>query len=64
MSSPSWLRTYGLRLIFAVAFTLMMLTIFEQGRVIKAQQMLIRQFYPDSVELSVRKAQETAHAHR
>ena len=35
---------------------MMMLTIFEQGRIIQAQQTLIRQLYPDSLELSSAKA--------
>ncbi len=47
-----WLRTRGLRLIFFFAYAMMMLTIFEQGRIIHAQQMLIRQLYQNSVELA------------
>ena len=48
----AWLRTRGLRLIFFFAYAMMVLTILEQGRIIQAQQMLIRQLYPDSVELA------------
>jgi len=48
----TWLRTRGLRLIFFFAYALLALTILEQGRVIQAQRMLIRQLYPDSVELT------------
>ena len=48
----AWLRTRGLRLIFFFAYAMLMLTIFEQGRIIQAQQMLIRQLYPDSVALT------------
>ena len=47
-----WLRTRGLRLIFFFAYAMMMLTIFEQGRIIHTQQILIRQLYQNSVELS------------
>jgi len=48
----AWLRTRGLRLIFFFAYVMLMLTILEQGRIIQAQQTLIRQLYPDSVELT------------
>ena len=48
----AWLRTRGLRLIFFFAYAMLVLTILEQGRIIGAQQMLIRQLYPDSVELT------------
>ena len=48
----AWLRTHGLRLIFFFAYAMLVLTIFEQGRITQAQQMLIRQLYPDSVELT------------
>jgi hypothetical protein len=48
----AWLRTRGLRLIFFFAYAMLMLTILEQGRIIQAQRMLIRQLYPDSVELT------------
>lgn len=48
----AWLRTRGLQLIFLFAYVMLMLTILEQGRIIQAQQMLIRQLYPDSVELT------------
>ena len=48
----AWLRTRGLRLIFFFVYGLLVLTILEQGRIIQAQQMLIRQLYPDSVELT------------
>ena len=48
----AWLRTRGLRLIFFFAYVMLMLTIVEQGRIIQAQQTLIRQLYPDSVELT------------
>jgi len=48
----AWLRTRGLRLIFFFAYAMLMLTILEQGRIIQAQQTLIRQLYPDSVELT------------
>ena len=58
-----WLRTRGLRLIFFFAYAMMMLTILEQGRIIHAQQMLIRQLYPDSVELTSAKARQSQ-AHR
>jgi hypothetical protein len=51
-----WLRSYGLRLIFFFAYAMMMLLIVEQGRVIEAQRMLIRQLYPDSVQLSSLRA--------
>ncbi len=37
---------------------MMILTIFEQGRIIRAQQMLIRQLFPDSVELTAAKARQ------
>ena len=59
-----WLRTRGLRVIFFFAYTMLMLMIFEQGRVIQAQQKLIRRLYPDSVELTYAKArlsQQQAH---
>ncbi|HYN14722.1 MAG TPA: hypothetical protein VES66_02915 [Terriglobales bacterium] len=59
----SWLRTRGLRLIFFFAYAMMMLMIFEQGRIIQAQQMLIRQLYPDSVELTSAKARLNQQAH-
>ena len=48
----AWLRTRGLRLIFFFAYAMLALTILEQGRIIQAQQKLIRQLYPDSVEWS------------
>ena len=48
----AWLRTRGLRVIFFFAYAMLLLTILEQGRIIQAQQMLIRQLYPDSVELT------------
>ena len=51
-----WLRTRGLRVVFFFAYTMLMLVIFEQGRVIQAQQRLIRRLYPDSVELTYAKA--------
>ena len=58
-----WLRTRGLRLIFFFAYIMMMLMILEQGRIIQAQQMLIRQLYPDSVELTSAKARLHQRAH-
>jgi len=58
-----WLRTCGLRLIFFFAYALMVLMILEQGRIIHAQQMLIRQLYPDSVELSSARVRLTQPAH-
>ena len=51
-----WLRTVGRRRVFLFAYALLMLTILEQGRMIRAQQILIRQLYPDSLELSHVKA--------
>jgi hypothetical protein len=48
----AWLRTRGLRLIFVFAYAMLVLTVLEQGRVIQAQQKLIRQLYPDSAELA------------
>lgn len=54
----SWLRTHGLRLIFFFAYAMMMLTIFEQGRIIQAQQTLIRLLYPDSVALTSVRARQ------
>jgi len=58
-----WLRTRGLRLIFFFAYALMVLMILEQGRIIHAQQMLIRQLYPDSVELNSARARLHQQAH-
>ena len=58
-----WLRTRGLRLIFFFAYALMVLMILEQGRIIQAQQMLIRQLYPDSVELNSARARLNQQAH-
>jgi len=58
-----WLRTRGLRLIFFFAYILMMLMIVEQGRIIHAQQMLIRQLYPDSMELHSTRARLHQQAH-
>jgi len=58
-----WLRTRGLRLIFFFAYALMVLMILEQGRIIHAQQMLIRQLYPDSVELNSNRARLHQPAH-
>ena len=46
----TWLRTRGLRLIFFFAYAMLVLTVVEQGRIIQAQQTLIRQLYPDSAE--------------
>jgi hypothetical protein len=60
----SWLRSVGLRVIFFFAYAMMMLMIVEQGRIIRAQQMLIRQLYPDSVELNAIKARQARQAHR
>ena len=60
----SWLRTHGLRLIFFFAYAMMMLTILEQGRIIQAQQVLIRQLYPDSVKLGSAKAHQIQRMHR
>ena len=48
----AWFRTRGLRLIFFFAYAMLVLTIVEQGRMIQAQQTLIRQLYPDSAELA------------
>ena len=59
-----WLRTHGLRLIFFFAYALMMLMILEQGRVIHAQQMLIRQLYADSLELNSVRMRLNQQAHR
>jgi hypothetical protein len=58
-----WLRTSGLRLIFFFAYALMALMILEQGRIIHAQQMLIRQLYPDSMELNSARARLNQQAH-
>ena len=46
----AWLRTRGLRLVFFFAYAMLALTVVEQGRIIQAQQTLIRQLYPDSAE--------------
>ena len=46
----AWLRNRGLRLIFFFAYAMLVLTVVEQGRIIQAQQTLIRQLYPDSAE--------------
>jgi hypothetical protein len=43
---------------------MMVLTILEQGRIIRAQQMLIRQLYPDSLQLISAKARQIQKAHR
>ena len=59
-----WLRTRGLRLIFFFAYAMMMLTILEQGRIIHAQQMLIRQLYVDSLELNSVRVRLNQKAHR
>jgi len=59
-----WLRTRGLRLIFFFAYAMMMLMIYEQGEVIHAQQMLIRQLFPDSVALNSAKMRQAQQAHR
>ena len=48
----AWLRNRGLRLIFFFAYAMLVLMIFEQGRIIQAQQTLIRQLYLDSVDLT------------
>jgi len=48
----AWLRTRGLRLILFFAYAMLALTILEQGRIIQAQQRLIRHLYMDSVELT------------
>lgn len=62
--SCSWLRNHGLRLIFFFAYAMMILTIFEQGRTIQAQQMLIRQLFPDSMKLTSVKARQIQKMHR
>jgi hypothetical protein len=59
----SWLRAHGLRLIFFFAYIMMMLTIWEQGRTIEAQQTLIRQLYPDSMELTSVRAHQIQNMH-
>jgi hypothetical protein len=59
-----WLRSHGLRLIFFFAYAMMMLTIFEQGRIIQAQRTLIRQLYADSVELTSAKARQIQKTHK
>ena len=43
---------------------MMILTIFEQGRTIQAQQMLIRQLFPDSMKLTSVKARQIQKMHR
>jgi len=48
----AWLCNRGLRLIFFFAYAMLVLMIFEQGRIIQAQQTLIRQLYLDSVDLT------------
>ena len=59
----SWLRTRGLRLIFFIAYALMVLMILEQGRIIHAQRMLIRQLYPDNVALNSARVRQHQQAH-
>jgi hypothetical protein len=60
----TWLRTRGLHLIFIFAYVIMMLTIWEQGRTIEAQKILIRQLYPDSVALASVKVRQLQETHR
>ena len=59
----SWFRTRGLRLISFIAYALMVLMILEQGRIIHAQQMLIRQLYPDNLELNSARVRQHQQAH-
>ena len=60
----TWLRNRGLHLIFIFAYVIMMLTIWEQGRTIEAQKILIRQLYPDSVALTSVKVRQLQKTHR
>jgi hypothetical protein len=43
---------------------LMLLMILERGDTIRAQQMLIRQLYPNSLELTSAKLRQAQQAHR
>lgn len=64
MESPAqnpsgvWLRNYGLKLVFAFTYGLLLMMIFEQGHVIREQQKLIRDLYTDSAKLASLKAKE------
>lgn len=58
-STPlTWIRRHLVTTILAVAYIAMSMLIFEQGRVIDNQRVLIRQLFSDSLELSARKMQE------
>jgi hypothetical protein len=58
-TSGVWLRHYGLKLVFLFTYVILLVMIFEQGRIISEQQKLIRDLYPDSAKLATFKAQQS-----
>jgi hypothetical protein len=54
-------RPYGMYAIFLFAYLLMSCLVFEQGRTIESQKLLIRSLFYDSSELTAMKLKQ---AHR
>jgi hypothetical protein len=53
-----WIRDHAITTALLLAYTVMSLLIFEQGRIIDNQRTLIRQLFSDSLELNAKKMQD------
>ena len=58
--SSSARHTYGMYVVFLFGYLMMTLLIFEQGRTIEGQKLLIRSLFFDSTELTAMKLQQAA----
>jgi hypothetical protein len=53
-----WIREHAITTALLLAYSIMSLCIFEQGRIIENQRTLIHQLFSDSLELNAKKMQE------
>lgn len=54
-------RSYGMYAVFLFGYLVMTFLIFEQGRTIESQKLLIRSLFFDSTELTAMKLKQAAH---
>ena len=54
-------RPYGMYAIFLFGYLIMSCLIFEQGRTIESQKLLIRSLFFDSTELTAMKLKQATH---
>lgn len=57
-SSSHWLRHHVISVALLVAYIVMAMLVYEQGRTIESQRTLIRQLFSDSAELAALKVKQ------